>query len=96
MRFPQLKVDIELFQQCSFCVPQRQTCVFQANLGLNLVALRSDQIALVLQELVGSGSPNPKLGTCSAQTLLPLVGRFGCGFDLWLVCHQVGKRALDL
>ena len=87
MRLANFEIDIEMPQQRAFCVPQRQTCVFQANLGLNLVALRSDQIALVLQELVGSGSPNPKLGTCSAQTLLRLVGRFGCGFDLWLVCH---------
>ena len=43
------EVDIEMGHQSTLSMPERQAGIFEADVGLNLITLGSNQIALILQ-----------------------------------------------
>jgi len=77
-------------------MPEGQAGIFEADVGLNLITLGRHEIALILQELVGSRRTYAKLYPDVSQALLGIGSGLGSGFDLFRVRPKVGEARFDL
>ena len=70
MRILHLKVDIESLEQRALGVPQREARVFKVDIGRDLVALRGDEFALELEQVVRGRHADAEADLLVAQGFL--------------------------